>query len=132
MHPTWRRQLFRHAEHVQAQLGYSAIYSQNPLKYLSRARWRAFNHFPGWVIANIDVNVSDFNVCRTTMIFYRFPDYEVAGDADTTIYLLHGAYGSKRHFRHEIQTLVRAGHRVVAWDAPGYGISSLPEGRPQH
>lgn len=58
---------------------------------------------------------------------YRFPDYQVAGgDADTTVYLLHGAYGSKDYFRYEIETLVRAGYRVVAWDAPGYGISPLP------
>lgn len=59
---------------------------------------------------------------------YRFPDYQVAGDSDTTIYLLHGAYGSKDYFRAEIATLVAAGYRVVAWDAPGYGISPLPEG----
>ncbi len=59
---------------------------------------------------------------------YRFPDYQVAGDADTTVYLLHGAYGSKDYFRAEIETLVNAGYRVVAWDAPGYGISPLPAG----
>lgn len=59
---------------------------------------------------------------------YRFPDYQVAGAGDTTVFLLHGAYGSKDYFRHEIETLVRAGLRVVAWDAPGYGISPLPEG----
>ena len=57
----------------------------------------------------------------------RFPDYQVAGgDTDTTVFLLHGAYGSKEYFRYEIDTLVRAGYRVVAWDAPGYGISPLP------
>ena len=60
---------------------------------------------------------------------YRFPDYQVAGgDVDTTIYLLHGAYGCRDYFRHEIETLSRAGYRVVAWDAPGYGISPLPDG----
>lgn len=59
---------------------------------------------------------------------YRFPDYQVAGDGDTTVFLLHGAYGSKDYFRAEIATLVDAGYRVVAWDAPGYGISPLPEG----
>lgn len=59
---------------------------------------------------------------------YRFPDHQVAGAGDTTVFLLHGAYGSKDYFRYEIQTLVRAGLRVVAWDAPGYGISPLPEG----
>lgn len=41
---------------------------------------------------------------------------------------LHGAYGSKDYFREEIATLVKAGLRVVAWDAPGYGISPLPAG----
>ncbi|WP_382320511.1 alpha/beta fold hydrolase [Hydrogenophaga sp. UC242_50] len=59
---------------------------------------------------------------------YRFPDYEVAGDADTTVFLLHGAYGSRAYFRPLIDTLVRAGYRVVAWDAPGYGLSPLPQG----
>ncbi len=58
---------------------------------------------------------------------YRFPDYQVAGDADTTIFLLHGAYGSKIYFGPEIEALVREGYRVVAWDAPGYGLSPLPE-----
>lgn len=54
------------------------------------------------------------------------PDHQVSGNADTTVFLLHGAYGSKDYFRHEIETLVRAGLRVVAWDAPGYGLSPLP------
>src|SRR5690606_36254227 len=59
---------------------------------------------------------------------YRFPDYQVAGEADTTIFLLHGAYGSKAYFEYEMATLVESGYRVVAWDAPGYGLSRLPEG----
>lgn len=58
----------------------------------------------------------------------RMPDFQVAGDSDTTVFLLHGAYGSKDYFQHEIETLVRAGLRVVAWDAPGYGLSPLPDG----
>ena len=58
----------------------------------------------------------------------RIPDFQVARDSDTTVFLLHGAYGSKDHFRPEIETLVHAGLRVVAWDAPGYGLSALPEG----
>ena len=57
----------------------------------------------------------------------RIPDFQVAGDSDTTVFLLHGAYGSKDYFRPEIETLVRAGLRVVAWDAPGYGLSALPK-----
>ncbi len=56
----------------------------------------------------------------------RLPDFQVAGDSDTTVFLLHGAYGSKDYFRYEIETLVRAGLRVVAWDAPGYGLSPIP------
>lgn len=56
----------------------------------------------------------------------RLPDYSVAGDGDVTIYLLHGGYGSKDYWRYEIAELVRAGYRVVAWDAPGYGLSPLP------
>lgn len=59
---------------------------------------------------------------------YRFPDYQVAGAGDITVFLLHGAYGSKDYFRSEIETLVRNGYRVVAWDAPGYGLSPLPAG----
>lgn len=62
------------------------------------------------------------------MIPYRFPDYQVAGDGNLTVFLLHGAYGSKDYFRPEIATLVKAGLRVVAWDAPGYGLSPLPQG----
>ncbi|GAA5232880.1 alpha/beta fold hydrolase [Verticiella sediminum] len=57
---------------------------------------------------------------------YRYPDHQVSGDADTTVFLLHGAYGSKAYFEYETATLVRAGYRVVAWDAPGYALSPLP------
>lgn len=58
---------------------------------------------------------------------YNLPDYLVSGESDTTIYLLHGAYGSKEYFRFTIARLVAAGYRVVAWDAPGYGTSAVPE-----
>jgi 3-oxoadipate enol-lactonase len=57
----------------------------------------------------------------------RMPDHEVAGDSDVTVFLLHGIYGSKRYWKYEIGRLVARGYRVVAWDAPGYGISPLPE-----
>lgn len=57
----------------------------------------------------------------------RVPDHEVHGDGDTTLYLLHGAYGSKAYFRDLTAAFVGAGLRVVAWDAPGYGLSPLPE-----
>ncbi len=56
----------------------------------------------------------------------RIPDHCVAGEGDTTVFLLHGAYGSKDYFRELIASLVGAGLRVVAWDAPGYGLSKLP------
>ena len=55
------------------------------------------------------------------------PDYQVSGHGDTTVYLLHGAYGSKEYWRFTVQALTQAGYRVVAWDAPGYGISPVPE-----
>ena len=55
------------------------------------------------------------------------PDYMVAGEGDTTIYLLHGAYGSKEYWRYTVREFTRAGYRVIAWDAPGYGISPIPE-----
>ncbi|MDT2024169.1 alpha/beta fold hydrolase [Methylocella sp. CPCC 101449] len=54
------------------------------------------------------------------------PDHLVAGNGATTVFLLHGGYGSKDYWKPEIEALVKAGYRVVAWDAPGYGISPLP------
>ncbi len=57
---------------------------------------------------------------------YRLPDYSVSGESDTTLFMLHGAYGSKEYFRYTIERFVRAGYRVVACDAPGYGISEVP------
>lgn len=60
------------------------------------------------------------------MPFSRLPDYQVAGSGNFTIFLLHGAYGSKTYFRDEIAALTARGYRVVAWDAPGYGLSPLP------
>ena len=46
----------------------------------------------------------------------------------TTVFLLHGAFGAKEYWRAQVQALVQAGCRVVAWDAPGYGLSPLPPG----
>lgn len=57
---------------------------------------------------------------------YRLPDYTVSGESDTTLFMLHGAYGSKEYFRYTIERFVHAGYRVVACDAPGYGISEVP------
>lgn len=44
-----------------------------------------------------------------------------------TVFLLHGAFGSRVYWQDQIEALVRAGYRVVAWDAPGYGLSPLPD-----
>jgi 3-oxoadipate enol-lactonase len=60
------------------------------------------------------------------------PDHAVAhahGEpSSTTVFLLHGAFGAKEYWRAQVQALVQAGCRVVAWDAPGYGLSPLPQG----
>lgn len=60
------------------------------------------------------------------------PDYAVThahGQPNgTTVFLLHGAFGAKEYWRSQIEALARNGYRVVAWDAPGYGLSPLPEG----
>ncbi|MEO7233703.1 MAG: alpha/beta hydrolase [Polaromonas sp.] len=58
------------------------------------------------------------------------PDYSVThpnGQPNgTTVVLLHGAFGAKDYWRDQAKALVQAGYRVVAWDAPGYGLSPLP------
>src|SRR5690606_34032960 len=56
----------------------------------------------------------------------RMPDYMKTGDGPITIFLLHGGYGSKDYWAYEIPALVDAGYRVIAWDAPGYGLSPQP------
>lgn len=60
------------------------------------------------------------------------PDHAVyaptVAPSGTTVFLLHGAFGAKEYWRHQIAALTAAGHRVVAWDAPGYGLSPLPQG----
>jgi pimeloyl-ACP methyl ester carboxylesterase len=54
------------------------------------------------------------------------PDYSVTGQGGVTVFLLHGAFGAKEYWRAQIRALSEAGYRVVAWDAPGYGVSPLP------
>jgi pimeloyl-ACP methyl ester carboxylesterase len=54
------------------------------------------------------------------------PDYAVWGDAEWTVFLLHGGYGSKDYWIPEVKHLRRLGFRVIAWDTPGYGLSELP------
>ena len=57
----------------------------------------------------------------------RLPDYTVTGDGKVTVFLLHGIYGSREYWRPQTERLVARGYRVVAWDAPGYGLSALPD-----
>ena len=55
------------------------------------------------------------------------PDYSVTSQSDTTVFMLHGAFGAKEYWYYQIEALVKNGYRVVAWDAPGYGLSEMPE-----
>ncbi len=58
----------------------------------------------------------------------NLPDYQVTNDnGRVTVYLLHGIYGAKDYWRYQTQRLVERGYRVIAWEAPGYGISPLPD-----
>lgn len=67
----------------------------------------------------------------TTTPNLPLPDYAVhhpRGTArGTTVFLLHGAFGAKEYWRAQLEALTGAGYRVVSWDAPGYGISALPQ-----
>lgn len=56
----------------------------------------------------------------------RLPDHSVSGSGDITVFLLHGAFGAKEYWFRQIEALTHAGYRVVAWDAPGYGVSPMP------
>jgi len=58
----------------------------------------------------------------------RLADYVTAGAGEVTVFLLHGGYGAKEYWRPEIAALAAEGYRVIAWDAPGYGLSPLPVG----
>ena len=58
---------------------------------------------------------------------YRLPDYCVTGAGDKSVFLLHGAFGAKEYWLQQTAALVASGYRVVAWDAPGYGLSPMPE-----
>ncbi len=57
----------------------------------------------------------------------KMPDYQVSGEGKVTVFLLHGIYGSKEYWRPQTERLAARGYRVVAWDAPGYGLSHLPD-----
>ncbi len=60
------------------------------------------------------------------MPIVRLPDHSVSGTGDITVFLFHGAFGAKEYWLRQIEALTLAGYRVVAWDAPGYGVSPLP------
>jgi len=56
------------------------------------------------------------------------PDYQLTNDdGRVTIFLLHGIYGAKEYWRFQVARLAARGYRVIAWEAPGYGLSPLPE-----
>lgn len=57
----------------------------------------------------------------------NLPDFQVTGSGNVSVFLLHGIYGSKDYWRFVTERLLARNYRVVAMDAPGYGLSSLPE-----
>lgn len=61
------------------------------------------------------------------MTAVTLPRHEIAGDGDTTVFLLHGAYGDGRYFAHTRDLLAEAGYRAVVWFCPGYGGTPIPE-----
>ncbi len=54
--------------------------------------------------------------------------YETAGDGAPVV-LLHGIGSNSRSWRRQLAALA-GGFKVIAWDAPGYGRSSDPAGKP--
>jgi pimeloyl-ACP methyl ester carboxylesterase len=54
--------------------------------------------------------------------------YETAGTG-TPLVLLHGIGSNSRSWHRQIDVLA-SGFNVIAWDAPGYGRSADPEGKP--
>src|SRR5256885_491840 len=58
----------------------------------------------------------------------NLPDHSIHNDSGkVTLFLLHGIYGAKEYWQPTTIRLIERGYRVVAMDAPGYGISPLPE-----
>ncbi|MEV7222378.1 alpha/beta fold hydrolase [Streptomyces sp. NPDC056353] len=51
-----------------------------------------------------------------------------SGDGGPLVLCLHGIGSSSAAFAPQAGPLAAAGHRVVAWDAPGYGRSADPDG----
>ena len=57
------------------------------------------------------------------------PSHKIYGHGDSSVFLLHGAYGDGRYFHDLATKLSLFGYRVVVWDCPGYGQSE-PAGEP--
>jgi pimeloyl-ACP methyl ester carboxylesterase len=96
---------------------------RSPFRDLERSR---FDGGFGGSLRSMGLSISRHSQ-ESPMRAYRLPDYMVSGESDTTMYMLHGAYGSKEYFRFTIERFVAYGLRVVACDMPGYGISEVPE-----
>jgi len=54
------------------------------------------------------------------------PAFRAEGDGPLTLVLLHGIGGNRDVWPQQFDTFTREGHRVVAWDMPGYGESAMP------
>ena len=55
------------------------------------------------------------------------PNYSEQGTGDTAVFLLHGVGGGQQVWAQTLPALARQGYRAIAWDAPGYGGSTLVE-----
>ncbi len=55
------------------------------------------------------------------------PHYRVFGEGETTLFVLHGAYGDGRYFDDFATHMAAEGYRLVVWDCPGYGTSPAVE-----
>lgn len=54
-------------------------------------------------------------------------NHRIFGAGETTLFVLHGAYGDGRYFEDFATRIANAGFRVVVWDCPGYGASPAVE-----
>ncbi|MGC7405796.1 alpha/beta fold hydrolase [Pandoraea pneumonica] len=54
------------------------------------------------------------------------PAFRSEGEGPLTLVLLHGIGGNRNVWPQQFDTFTREGHRVVAWDMPGYGESAMP------
>lgn len=55
------------------------------------------------------------------------PHYRIFGEGETTLFVLHGAYGDGRYFEDFAAHMSAQGYRLVVWDCPGYGTSPSVE-----